>query len=211
MTGCGGPREPRNSAAMPPEGACIAACAAAGIVKPANVGSTSIGRFGAYWPRHSWSPGPKRPSHPSSKPSSRIAPQGGTRRWRNGSRPRHIGAARESQHKIVKFSVADAPFERAPGQHGDVFLGNVVDEKDGGPITVGFGRYAPRQTLDDMVVAGEAMVVTRGRLTVRSDNAEIPANPGEVVYLPLGAAVVITANEEGAELVYATYPHWKTA
>ena len=45
--------------------------------------------------------------------------------------------------KVAKFTVADAPFERAPGQAGDVLLGNVVDEKDGGPITVGFGRYAP--------------------------------------------------------------------
>lgn len=112
---------------------------------------------------------------------------------------------------VAKFTVADAPFERAPGQDGDVLLGNVVDEKDGGPITVGFGRYAPDQTLADMVVADEAMFVTRGRLTVRSDGSEVTADPGEVVYLPRGVAVVITAHEAGAEIFYVTYPHWKTA
>lgn len=98
---------------------------------------------------------------------------------------------------VARFTVADAPFDRAPGQDGDVFLGNVLDGKGGGPITVGFGRYGPSQTLDDMVVADEAMVVTRGRLTVRSDDGEVTADSGEVVYLPRGAAVVSTAHEEG--------------
>ena len=113
--------------------------------------------------------------------------------------------------KVAKFTVADAPFERAPGQEGDVLLGNVVDEKDGGPITVGFGRYAPPQALADTVVADEAMLVARGRLTVRGGDVEVTADPGEVVYLPSGAAVAITAHEEGAEIVYVTYPHWKSA
>jgi hypothetical protein len=35
--------------------------------------------------------------------------------------------------KVAKFTAADAPFERAPGQAGDVLLGNVVDEQGGGP------------------------------------------------------------------------------
>jgi ethanolamine utilization protein EutQ (cupin superfamily) len=113
--------------------------------------------------------------------------------------------------KVAKFTVADAPFERAPGQAGDVLLGNVVDEQDGGPITVGFGRYGSNQTLEDMVVADEAMVVTKGRLTVRSDDGEAAAGPGEVLYLPPGTGVVIAAHEEGAEIFYVTYPHWRTA
>ncbi len=113
--------------------------------------------------------------------------------------------------KVAKFASADASFERAPGQAGDVLLGNVVDEQDGGPITVGFGRYAPHQTLADTVVADEAMTVTKGRLTVRGDGGEVIAGPGEVVYPPRGAAVAITSHAEGAEIVYVTYPHWKTA
>lgn len=113
--------------------------------------------------------------------------------------------------KLAKFTAADAPFERAPGQDGDVSLGNVVDEEDGGPITVGFGRYAPDQALRDTTVTDEAIVVTSGRLTVHSDDGEVTADPGEVVYLPRGTAVVITAHGEGAEIIYVTYPHWKTA
>lgn len=113
--------------------------------------------------------------------------------------------------KVARFAVADAPFARAPGQAGDILLGNVVDEKDGGPITVGFGRYGPHQTLAVTVVADEAMTVTEGRVTVRGDGGEVSAGPGEVVYLPRGAAVAITSHAEGADIVDVTYPHWKTA
>ncbi len=58
--------------------------------------------------------------------------------------------------KVAKFTAAEAPFERAPGQAGDVLLGNVADEPGGGSITVGFGRYGPNQTVGDMGVADEA-------------------------------------------------------
>ena len=61
------------------------------------------------------------------------------------------------------------------------------------------------------MVADEAMLVARGHLTVRGDDVAVTADPGEAVYLPLGWAVAMTVHEEGAELVYVTYPHWKTA
>jgi ethanolamine utilization protein EutQ (cupin superfamily) len=45
--------------------------------------------------------------------------------------------------KIRKFTKADVALERSPGQEGDIFVGNLVDERHGGPITIGYGRYAP--------------------------------------------------------------------
>lgn len=34
--------------------------------------------------------------------------------------------------KVRKFNVADANLVRSPGQDGDIFVGNLVDEKDDG-------------------------------------------------------------------------------
>ncbi len=39
--------------------------------------------------------------------------------------------------KLQKFSVEDTKLVRSPGQDADVFVGNLVDETDGGPITIG--------------------------------------------------------------------------
>ena len=50
--------------------------------------------------------------------------------------------------KVRKFAVADASFERSPGQDGDVFAANVIDQRHGGPITLGFGRYGPNEQLE---------------------------------------------------------------
>ncbi len=41
---------------------------------------------------------------------------------------------------VRKFAVADASFERSPGQDGDVFAANLVDQRHGGPVTIGYGR-----------------------------------------------------------------------
>lgn len=30
--------------------------------------------------------------------------------------------------------------ERSLGQDGDIFAGNVLDQRHGGPVTIGFGR-----------------------------------------------------------------------
>jgi hypothetical protein len=40
---------------------------------------------------------------------------------------------------------------------------------------------------------------------------ETTARPGEVIFLDAGTPVVYSAKEEGAELVYVTYPHWSEA
>jgi ethanolamine utilization protein EutQ (cupin superfamily) len=41
---------------------------------------------------------------------------------------------REVEMKVQKFSLSDAKLERSPGQDADIFVGNLIDEKDGGPV-----------------------------------------------------------------------------
>ncbi|MCW4461366.1 hypothetical protein OK349_06575 [Sphingomonas sp. BT-65] len=112
---------------------------------------------------------------------------------------------------VRKFAIADAVFERSPGQDGDVFVGNLVDQRHGAPITIGFGRYGPGQGLDETIAVDDVMIVLEGRLSVSSEAGTVTAGSGEIVHMPKGAAVSIRAHEEGAVTAYVTYPHWQEA
>jgi ethanolamine utilization protein EutQ (cupin superfamily) len=69
---------------------------------------------------------------------------------------------------VRKFSIADASFERSPGQDGEVFAGNLIDQRHGGPITLGYGRYGPHQSIDETLAVHDVMVVLEGSLLVTS-------------------------------------------
>jgi ethanolamine utilization protein EutQ (cupin superfamily) len=112
---------------------------------------------------------------------------------------------------VRKFTIADASFERSPGQEGDVFAGNLVDQRDGRPITVGYGRYAPGQSISETLAVDDVMIVLEGRLSVSTDAGTVIAGPGEIVYMPKGTAVTIRSHGEGAVTAYVTYPHWQEA
>jgi ethanolamine utilization protein EutQ len=90
-----------------------------------------------------------------------------------------------------------------------VFLGDVVDPSSSDSMSVGFARYAPGASNEWVVTYDEALIVTRGAFTVTSrDGRDTTARAGEVIFLRKGTQVVYSAKEEGAEVVYATYPHW---
>lgn len=112
---------------------------------------------------------------------------------------------------VQKFSVADASFERSPGQDGDIFAANLVDERHGGPITVGYGRYAPHQSLEVTLAVDDVMVIVEGRLSVVTAAGTLEARPGDIVHMPKGEVVTIRSHEEGAVTAYVTYPHWREA
>jgi ethanolamine utilization protein EutQ (cupin superfamily) len=114
--------------------------------------------------------------------------------------------------KVRKFAIADASLERSPGQTADVFVGNLVDERHGGPVTIGYGRYAPGQTLAETMAVDDVMIVLEGRLSVlTAAGAAVTAGPGEIIYMPRGEAVTIRSHEEGALTAYVTHPHWRPA
>jgi ethanolamine utilization protein EutQ (cupin superfamily) len=111
--------------------------------------------------------------------------------------------------KVSKFRISDASFERSPGQDADVFAANVVDQRHGGPITIGYGRYAPDQSLEETLAVHDVMIVLEGRLSVRTTEATVTAGPGEIVYMPKGERVTIRSHDQGAVTAYVTYPHWQ--
>ena len=113
--------------------------------------------------------------------------------------------------KVRKFSIADATLERSPGQDADILVGNLVDERDGAPITIGYGRYGPGQTLTETMAVDDVMIVLEGQLSVSSDDGTVTAGVGDIVHMPKGQAVTIRAHDAGAVTAYVTYPHWRTA
>ena len=113
--------------------------------------------------------------------------------------------------EVRKLTIADASFERSPGQDGDVFAGNVVDQRHGGPITIGYGRYGPEQSIDELLAVDDVMIVLEGQLTVSSAGRSMTAGPGEMVYMPKGEKVTIRSHAQGAVTAYVTYPHWQEA
>ena len=112
---------------------------------------------------------------------------------------------------LRKFSVVDASFERSPGQVGEVFAGNLIDQHHGGPITIGYGRYGPNQSIDETLAVHDVMVVLEGSLSVTSRDGMVTAGPGEIVYRPKGEVVTIQSHDQGAITAYVTYPHWQEA
>lgn len=111
--------------------------------------------------------------------------------------------------KVEKLSITDASFERSPGQDGDVFTANMVDQRHGGPVTIGYGRYAPHQSIDVTLEVDDIMLVLEGRLSVKTKAGTFTAGPREIVYMPKGEQVTIRSHDREAVTAYVTYPHWQ--
>ncbi|CUX57675.1 conserved hypothetical protein [Agrobacterium fabrum str. J-07] len=110
---------------------------------------------------------------------------------------------------VYKFAIADAVFERSPGQDGDIFTGNLLDQRHGGPVTIGFGRYGPDQVLKETMAVHDTMIVLDGSITVSHANGTVTARPGEIIAMQKGDKVTIRSHEAGAVTAYVTYPHWQ--
>jgi ethanolamine utilization protein EutQ (cupin superfamily) len=110
---------------------------------------------------------------------------------------------------VHKFAFADAPLERPPGQDGDIFTGNVLDQRHGGPVTIGFGCYGPTQILEETIAVHDTMVILEGKITVSDHHGSVTAGPGEIIAMQKGDKVTIRSHEEGAVTAYVTYPHWQ--
>lgn len=110
--------------------------------------------------------------------------------------------------RVQKFNIADAKLVKSPGQSADIFVGNLIDERHGGPVTLGYGRYDPNQTLTETMMVDDVMIVLQGHLVISTGDGTVTAGPGEIVYMPKGAAVTITTEGEAALTAYVTYPHW---
>ena len=112
---------------------------------------------------------------------------------------------------ITRFTPGDVETWYRSGERR-IFLSDVVDARSSETMSVGFARYAPGESNAWVITYDEALVVTKGVFTVTSaDGVETTARAGEVIFLRKDTPVVYSAEDEGAEVVYVTYPHWLDA
>jgi ketosteroid isomerase-like protein len=73
------------------------------------------------------------------------------------------------------------------------------------PLVIGFARYRKGAANEITLPYDEALIITRGVLTVRRADGTATAAAGEVIFHRAGAKVVYQADED-AELVYVSHP-----
>jgi ethanolamine utilization protein EutQ len=94
----------------------------------------------------------------------------------------------------------------------EIFVGDVLDASNSDAMSVGFYRNRHKGDRNEWVVTyDEALIVTRGALTVHSEGRATTARAGEVIFLTKGTPVTYEAGEDDTEVVYVTYPHWMNA
>jgi len=80
-----------------------------------------------------------------------------------------------------------------------IFVGDVVDSSNSETMSVGFYRNRIKGDRNEWIVTyDEALIVTRGALTIRSPEGAKTANAGEVIFLTKGTKVAYEAAEEGS-------------
>ncbi len=113
--------------------------------------------------------------------------------------------------KLRKLTFGEAKLEATPGVKGEIFAGNLVDERHGGPVTVGYGRWGAHSILEQIMAVDDIMIVLSGRLSVSTPSGVLGIGPGEIAYMPKGELVTIRAYEQGAITAYVTLPHLREA
>jgi ethanolamine utilization protein EutQ (cupin superfamily) len=113
--------------------------------------------------------------------------------------------------KLRKLTIAEATMESTPGQTGEIHAGNLVDERHGGPVTVGYGRWGAGSSLTQTMAVDDIMIVLEGRLSVSTEAGRLEIGPGEIAYMPKGETVTIRGHEQETVTAYVTYPHWRVA
>jgi ethanolamine utilization protein EutQ len=111
---------------------------------------------------------------------------------------------------VRHFTSKDAKFYQYADRQ--IFVGDVLDSSNSNTMSVGFYRNLRKGEKNEWVVSyDEALIVTKGALTIRSVDGAKTAAAGEVIFLTKGSEIAYEAAEDDTEVVYVTYPHWMDA
>ncbi len=93
-----------------------------------------------------------------------------------------------------------------------IFVGDVLDASNSDTMSVGYYRNKRKGESNEWIVTyDEALIVTKGALTVRSADGTKTAKAGEIIFLTKGTKIAYEAAADDTEVVYVTYPHWMDA
>jgi ethanolamine utilization protein EutQ len=87
----------------------------------------------------------------------------------------------------------------------EMVVGDALHPAGGAPMVIGFARYCKGAANQITLPYDEALIITRGVLTVRRADGVATAKAGEVIFHRAGATVVYQADED-TELVYISHP-----
>lgn len=111
---------------------------------------------------------------------------------------------------VRHFTAKDAKFYQYADRQ--IFVGDVLDASNSESMSVGYYRNKTKGEKNEWVVTyDEALIVTKGALTVRSREGATTAKAGEIIFLTKGTEVAYEAAEDDTEVVYVSYPHWLDA
>jgi len=111
---------------------------------------------------------------------------------------------------VRHFTSSDAKFYQYADRQ--IFVGDVLDASNSESMSVGYYRNKTKGEKNEWVVTyDEALIVTKGALTVRSKDGAKTAKAGEIIFLTKGTAIAYEAAEDDTEAVYVSYPHWMDA
>ncbi|MGH8727610.1 MAG: hypothetical protein ACREV9_05535 [Burkholderiales bacterium] len=111
---------------------------------------------------------------------------------------------------VKHFTSNDAKFYQYLDR--EIFVGDVLDSSNSNTMSVGFYRNKKKGEKNEWVVTyDEALIVTKGALTIRFDEGAKTAKVGEVIFLTKGTKIAYEAGEDDTEVVYVSYPHWMDA
>jgi ethanolamine utilization protein EutQ len=111
---------------------------------------------------------------------------------------------------VRHFTSKDAKFYQYADRQ--IFVGDVLDASNSESMSVGYYRNKTKGERNEWVVTyDEALIVTKGALTVRSREGATTAKAGEIIFLTKGTEVAYEAAEDDTEVVYVSYPHWLDA
>jgi ethanolamine utilization protein EutQ len=111
---------------------------------------------------------------------------------------------------VRHFTSNDAKFYQYANRQ--IFVGDVLDSSNSDTMSVGFYRNKRKGEKNEWIVSyDEALIVTKGALTIRSADGAKTARAGEIIFLTKGTEIAYEAAEDDTEVVYVTYPHWMDA
>ena len=111
---------------------------------------------------------------------------------------------------VRHFTSEDAKYYQYADRQ--IFVGDVLDASNSDTMSVGYYRNRKKGERNEWVVTyDEALIVTKGALTVRSADGTKTAKAGEILFLTKGTRIAYEAAEDDTEVVYVTYPHWMDA
>lgn len=112
---------------------------------------------------------------------------------------------------IVLKKRADIHPETLEGEAGRIDLVDVIAQPEGAPFSGGIAEIWHSAPIDfEYDEDGAVCFMLEGRITLTEGDSTYDFEPGDVVYVPQQAGLVVSWHSpDYGKFAYVTYPHWR--